>query len=72
MHNLGKVADIKGDYEQAKKYHEESLAFKKEIGDKNGMADSLQSLGNLSVDQGDYEKAQRFADKKVNDFFAKK
>ncbi|MBK6774067.1 MAG: tetratricopeptide repeat protein [Ignavibacteria bacterium] len=49
-----------GDYEQSKKYLEESLEIYKETGDKNGIALSVQCLGTVADSQGDYEPARKY------------
>lgn len=37
--------------EQAKKYYEESLDIRMEIGDKNGIAESIKNVGNVAYAQ---------------------
>lgn len=49
-----------GYYEQAKKYLEESLVIRKEIGDNHGIVISLVNLGSISFHQGDYELAKKY------------
>ncbi|MEZ4690548.1 MAG: tetratricopeptide repeat protein [Ignavibacteria bacterium] len=53
----GNFKRFQGDFEQAKKYSEESLTIYKEIGDKKGIAESTNSLGNIANYQGDYKQA---------------
>lgn len=50
-----------GDYEQSEKYHKENLAIGREIGDKRGIAASLNSLGIVSFYRGDYEQAEKYS-----------
>ena len=57
---LGVFKRYHGDFEQAKKYSEESLIISKEIGDKKGIAESINSLGNISNYQGDLEQAMKY------------
>ena len=57
---IGSFKSFQGDYEQAKKYYEESLVICKEIGDKSGIAGSLHNQGNVALSQGDYEKAKKY------------
>ena len=45
---------------QAKKYYEESLILQREIGDKFGIAYSLNNLGLIAHNRRDYEQAQKF------------
>ena len=47
MNNLGSIARHQKDHELARKYHEDSLALKKEIGDKPGLANTLIYLARL-------------------------
>ncbi|MBK9228297.1 MAG: tetratricopeptide repeat protein [Ignavibacteria bacterium] len=49
-----------GNYEEAKKYYEESLVTRKEIGDKSGISITLHNLGILAFVKGDYEQAKKF------------
>ena len=49
-----------GEYEEVRNYSEECLSLSKTSGDKKGIADSLQSLGNLTTNQGDYEQAKQY------------
>ncbi len=49
-----------GDYAAAHSLLEESLAMYRELGDKRGMALSLNNLGVVAGDQGDYERAVAF------------
>jgi len=50
----------KGYHEQAKKYFEESLFIRKEIGDKNGIAYSFNYLGNVANYRGDKVLAKKY------------
>ena len=54
---MGNVAYDQGNYKQAKKLFEESLAIYKEIGYKIGMVDSVNYLGNAAYKLGDFKKA---------------
>ena len=57
---IGSFRISMGDNEQAKKYLEESLDLRKEIGDKIGIAESLLSLGNVTNSLGDFELAKNY------------
>src|SRR5579871_6424352 len=46
------------DYATARALYEESLAIRRELGDKNGIADSLSNLGEMAKEQGDYAAAR--------------
>jgi non-specific serine/threonine protein kinase len=47
-----------GDYPAARALQEESLAICRELGDRFGIASSLNSLGNVAFNQGDYPAAR--------------
>jgi tetratricopeptide (TPR) repeat protein len=47
------------DYAAARREHEESLAIRRELGDRKGVAVSLNNLGIVALDQGDVELARR-------------
>ena len=49
----GVLARRQGDYPAARALHEESLAIRRQLGDRRGMAASLNNLGNVAVKQGD-------------------
>lgn len=46
-----------GEYDKALEYYTNSLEIMRAIGDKRGIADSLNNLGNLHVQRGDYRQA---------------
>src|SRR5579871_5032422 len=50
----GVLAHRQGDYASARSLTEESLAIRRELGDRLGIAYSLNNLGILAKDQGDY------------------
>ncbi len=58
LNGAGVLAYRQGDYISARSLHEESLAIKRELGDKQGIASSLNNLGNVADDQGDYANAR--------------
>jgi predicted ATPase/class 3 adenylate cyclase/Tfp pilus assembly protein PilF len=55
----GVLAIYQGDYEQAQKFHENSLTLYRELGDKLGIANSLNSLGNVAWHYGNFENARK-------------
>jgi predicted ATPase/class 3 adenylate cyclase/Tfp pilus assembly protein PilF len=59
LHGAGILACDQGDYPVARAFLEESLAIKRELGDKRGTAASLNNLGHVLRLQGDYEGARR-------------
>lgn len=57
LHNLGRAAQSQGDYATARVLHEESLAIRRELGDKSGIAYALSDLGLVAIEQADYGAA---------------
>jgi len=49
----GTLADAQGDWPAARVLHEEALAIKRELGDRMGIAISLNGLGSVAYAQGD-------------------
>jgi predicted ATPase/transcriptional regulator with XRE-family HTH domain/Tfp pilus assembly protein PilF len=60
LHAAGRLGFLQGDFAGARDYFESSLAIRRELGDKAGIAVSLNNLGILSLDLGDYVEARRF------------
>jgi tetratricopeptide (TPR) repeat protein len=58
-HNLGALAQDRGDYEEAARQYQRSLDIKERLGDQAGMASGYHQLGRLAQDRGDYEEAAR-------------
>jgi tetratricopeptide (TPR) repeat protein len=54
---LGVSWYIKSDYPKAIEWHQQSLAFMKEMRETGGMATSYNNLGNVYSDKGDFVKA---------------
>jgi tetratricopeptide (TPR) repeat protein len=52
------VALDQGDYPAARALLEESLAIRRELGDRHGIATSLSNLGYAALNQGDYPAAR--------------
>ena len=48
---LGILAQLRGDYDTARKLYEQSLHIKEELGDRAGMANTYHNLGILAQDQ---------------------
>jgi tetratricopeptide (TPR) repeat protein len=57
LHQLGALHQDQGEYPQARKRYEQSLAIKQELGNRAGMARSLHQLGRLAEDEGDLPQA---------------
>lgn len=51
LNGSGTLALLQGDYAAAYTLHQESLALERELGDKRGIANSLNNLGNVAHDQ---------------------
>jgi tetratricopeptide (TPR) repeat protein len=56
---LGILAQVTGDYTEARRLYQESLKIKQELGDKSGVSASLGQLGMLAQATGDYTEARR-------------
>jgi len=54
----GVLAREQGDYVAARASHEESLALRRKIGDREGIASSLSNLGSVAHEQGDFPGAE--------------
>jgi predicted ATPase len=57
LDGAGNLAETQGDYGQAIAFYEEALALRRGLGDKQGIAGSLNDLGNVAYWQGDYGRA---------------
>ncbi len=60
LNRLGNAYYAQGDYNKAINLQQQSLEIRQEIGDLNGIANSLIGLGNAYFSQGDYDKAIDF------------
>jgi tetratricopeptide (TPR) repeat protein len=60
LNGAGNLAFHQGDYAQAKGFHEQSLAVRRELGDRRGQAMSLNNLGEIARMSGDYREARAF------------
>lgn len=58
LQGAGVLAWNQGDYEQARRYHEASLAIMRSLGNLRAVSVQLNNLGNVAMDQGDYERAE--------------
>jgi len=59
-HNLGILAQARGDYDTARNLYEQSLHIKEALGDRAGMATIYGQLGILAHDQSDYDTAHTY------------
>ncbi|HEY8601011.1 MAG TPA: tetratricopeptide repeat protein [Thermomicrobiales bacterium] len=53
LNGAGNLAFLQGDYAAAQRFHESSLALRRELGDQRGIAGSLNNLGLLVTQAGD-------------------
>lgn len=60
LNNIGSTLNQQGKYKEALKFHERSLAIKKEIGNKQGMSTSLNNIGYVYLYQVNTAKALEY------------
>jgi predicted ATPase/predicted Ser/Thr protein kinase len=58
LHWAGNLAYRQGDYEPARKLHRQALAVRRGLGDRSGVAASLDSLAVVAHDQGEYARSR--------------
>jgi non-specific serine/threonine protein kinase len=58
LNTAGVLAQLQADYPVARTQHEESLAIRRELSDRSGIASSLNNLANVFTLQGDYSSAR--------------
>ncbi|MCX4974821.1 tetratricopeptide repeat protein [Streptomyces sp. NBC_00620] len=58
IHQLGMIAQERGDYGQAEERYRASLAILEELGDRSGIASSYHQLGIIAELRGDYGRAE--------------
>jgi tetratricopeptide (TPR) repeat protein len=56
-HQLGNVAYLRGDYDQALDWYRKSLEIREALGDRAGMASSYHQLGMVAQARGEYDQA---------------
>ena len=57
LHELGNLAYLRGDYNEAERLYRESLEIKKHLGDKAGLATTLAQLALLEEAKGNIDGA---------------
>jgi predicted ATPase/DNA-binding winged helix-turn-helix (wHTH) protein len=57
LNTAGALAYLQSDYAAAKALHEESLAIRRALGDRRGVATSLSNLGAVACDHGEFASA---------------
>ncbi|MEY9842381.1 TIR domain-containing protein, partial [Streptacidiphilus sp. EB103A] len=60
LHQLGIIAQERGDYTTAERYYRDSLAIEEEVGNRAGLAGSYHQLGMIAQERGDYATAERY------------
>jgi predicted ATPase/DNA-binding XRE family transcriptional regulator len=58
LYRLGSFAIDRGDYPAARTWYERSLAMRRILDDRSGIADSLDALGVVTFDEGDIRRAR--------------
>ncbi|MBI3097936.1 MAG: tetratricopeptide repeat protein [Planctomycetes bacterium] len=58
LNSMGNVHYVRGEYGEARRRYEESLAIRRELGDRHGIAGSLNSMGNVHYARGEYGEAR--------------
>src|SRR6266566_171099 len=59
LHELGTIAYLQGNFEEARQFHQESLTIKEQLGDQIGRASSLHHLGMIAQRQGNFEETRQ-------------
>ncbi|MFF4017901.1 TIR domain-containing protein, partial [Streptomyces sp. NPDC001843] len=57
-HQLGIIAQLRGDYQQAEERYRACLTMAEELGDRSGIASSYHQLGMIAQERGDYQQAE--------------
>jgi tetratricopeptide (TPR) repeat protein len=65
LHAAGTLAYIQGDYSAAWALLEEGLATRRQLGDRKGIAHTLNNLGILTRQQGDFASARALHDESL-------
>jgi len=58
IHQLGIIAQLRGDYQQAEERYRASLTISEELGDRAGIATAYHQLGMIAELRGDYQQAE--------------
>ena len=62
---MGSLSRRQGNYEQALIYYKRSLKLKKTIGDKKGIGNTLNNIGNIYFTRKNYEQAISYYQKSL-------
>jgi len=68
LNGAGNLASGQGDYSAAWSFYEESLAIRRELGDREGVASSLHNLGLITWSQGEYGAAHSLLEESLTIF----
>jgi tetratricopeptide (TPR) repeat protein len=58
LNHLANIALLQGELSEAEGYYHESVTLNRDMGNRGGIAASLEGLGNLMLSQGDYQQAE--------------
>jgi tetratricopeptide (TPR) repeat protein len=59
IHQLGIIAQARGDYTEAERRYHQALTINEELGNRAGVASGYGQLGRLAYDRGDLDEAER-------------
>ncbi len=65
LNGAGILAHLQGDYPAARAHHEESLAIRRQLGDRKDIATSLAGVGMVACDQGDFDAARSLGEESL-------
>jgi tetratricopeptide (TPR) repeat protein len=59
-HQLGSIAQDRGNWDEAERWYRQSLTIKEELGNRPGMASSYHQLGTVAQGRGNWDEAQQW------------
>jgi len=65
LNNIGQIYKVKGDYDTALRYWEQSLAIYQELGDRQGEGTTLNNISQIYQAKGDYNTALRYLEQSL-------
>ncbi len=65
LNGAGALARTRGHYERSARYHEASLALRRRLDDRRGVAASLHNLGVVARDRGDYPGSRAYLEESL-------
>ncbi len=63
---LGDIQRNRGNWDEAERLYQQSLALRTELGDRSGMASSWGSLGDIQRNRGNWDEAERLYQQSLN------